>query len=362
MERKPIILILTSKDELGGVSGRLADAIQRTGTHNAVVIGDDKYGSAKKLSALDRLMDKGQEYQYLLENKDRSVLRDKFKMHSLSKRVNRINNLLKRFHPEFILCVTPYAHHCAVEAKRKARFSAKIIYIVQSFTASKRGFDDATSVFIVENPDIKLELVRNGVRSKDIMTMGFPFDIEPKSQEELSDIRESIGLPRGKTVFLYVTDKSKLQSVFSLLLDQGGIVNLAVFCTDKKLMQSLSASSVRVPNMSVVFVSAQDKIDEYLSVCDIAITQYDPSLIYKCFRLGVPSIVFDSGEHTEKDIDYLVGHGLCLRAKEDIEVVGLLYRLLQTEVAEELIQNGKKRVEYSSIDNIANFLVSYIVM
>ena len=73
MYRKRIILILTSRDEPDGVSERLAEAIRKIGTHNVVVMSDDKYGSATKLSALDKIMDSGGEYQYLLERKDKGV-------------------------------------------------------------------------------------------------------------------------------------------------------------------------------------------------------------------------------------------------------------------------------------------------
>ena len=59
MYRKRIILILTSRDEPNGLSQNLAEAIRKIGTHNVVVVSDDKYGSAKKLSALDRIMDRG---------------------------------------------------------------------------------------------------------------------------------------------------------------------------------------------------------------------------------------------------------------------------------------------------------------
>ena len=42
MHRKPIILILTSRDERAGLSKNLADSIKKIGTHNVVVISDDK--------------------------------------------------------------------------------------------------------------------------------------------------------------------------------------------------------------------------------------------------------------------------------------------------------------------------------
>ena len=362
MNRKPIILIMTSHDEVDGVSEKLADAIRRIGTHNAVVMSDDKYGSAAKLSALDRLMDNGSEYQYLLERKDRGVIKDRLKPRKYSKRVNRIKNMLKRFRPEYILCVTPYAHHCAVEAKRRIKFATQIIYMLPSFTVPKRGLGDETSVYIVENADIKADLVRAGLRSRDIMTMGFPFEIKKLSPEEVADVKQELGLPRSKTIYVKLSDKKSLESVFSLLLDKGDIASLAVYCDNQKTVQALGALALEVPDVTVVFVKSQDKVDDYLAVCDLAITDYDTSVIYKCFKLGIPSIVYTKDEHASRDVNYLVNHELCLRAKEDIEIVGLEYKLLQTELATQIGQNGEKWVELNSLDNIANFLVSYIAV
>ena len=362
MFRKRIILILTSRDESDGISQKIAEAIRKIGTHNVVVMSDDKYGSATKLSALDRLMDSGSEYQYLLEKKDKGVIRDMFKFKTLSKRVNRINNMIKRFHPEYILCVTPYAHHCAVEAKRRARFGTQIIYMLQSFTLPRRVHDDATNVFIVENADVKADLVRQGIKSKDVMVMGLPFEIAPKTREEIILKKQELGLPKVKTVYVNLQNKKQLEDVFSLLLDQGEIANLAVCVKDEKMLQTLSSMAVKSPQTKVVFLQSPEQIDDCLPVCDAAITQYDPATLYKCFKLGVPPIVAKSPEHESSDILYLASHELCLVAKNDLEIVGLLYRLLQTDTGEKIAASGKKWVELSSLENIANFLTVYIGM
>lgn len=368
MNRKPIILILTSRDEIGGASKTIADGIKRIGTHNAVVISDDKYGSVKRASALDRLVDSGGEYQYFRERRDKGVIKDKFKFKTLSKRVNRINNLVKRFHPEFILCMTQFAHAAATEAKRRARFDTKIIYMLTSFTRGKFPFDDETNVLIVENADIKADLVREGVRSKDVMTMGLPYDIAKMSPEEINAAKQEFGLLKSKTVLLNIDaglkndrqNKGRLQELFELMCDQGNIINLAVVCKDAKFRQTLSAMAVKVENMKIVFIPSADKIDEYISVCDIAVTRYDASVLYKCFKLGIPSVVLMGGERENREIDYLVAHGLCLPAKENIDVVGQMYKLLQTDTEKTIAENGQKWVELSSVDNICNFLVSYI--
>ncbi|MBR4800363.1 MAG: hypothetical protein IK048_01625 [Clostridia bacterium] len=368
MNRKPIILILTSGDEIGGASKTVADGIRKIGSHNAVIVSDDKYGSVKRASTLDRILDSGAEYQYLREKKDKGVLRDKFKFKTLSKRVNRINNLVKRYRPEYILCMTPYAHHSAIEAKRRARFSTQILYMLTSFTLGKRVPDDETSVVLVENADVKADLVREGVRSKDVMTMGLPYDVEKKSKEDILALKQELGFFKAKTVLLNIDsglkrekqNKNRLQELFELMLDQGNIINLVVVCADQRFRQTLNAMAVRVQNMKVVFVQSEDKIDEYISVCDIAVTRYDPSVIYKCFKLGIPSIVLGNDEREKGDVDYLVSRELCLPAKENIEVVGQMYKLLQTDAADVIAENGAKWVEFNSVDNICNFLVSYI--
>lgn len=362
MFRKPIILILTSRDETGNESRRLKEAIQKIGTHNAVVISDDKFGKVSKSSTLDKLMDSGQEYQYLLETKDKSVVKDLFKINKFSKRITRIVNLLKRFRPEYVLCLTPYSHHSMIEAKKKAKLHIPVIYLMNTFTAPKISFDDSTNVLIVENQDIKQELVRTGLRSKDIMTMGLPYEMKKLSAEEKATEKQELGLPEAKTVFINFRDKKVLSEIFDLMIDQGGIVNLAVYCDDPKLRVQLAAKANKVQGMTTLFIQNPEHIDQYQKVCDLAITRYDQSVIYKNFHLGIPSIVLDGGEQSKKDIQYLMNQGLLLRAKEPIDTVALLYKVIHTEEGAQIAKAGEKWVEMSSTDNIAQFLASYIVV
>lgn len=362
MERKPIILILTSKDEPVGLSDGIKDAVQKIGVRNVVVLSDDKYGSAKKLSKLEHYMDLKQEYRYLLEKKAESVFRDKFQPKSLSKRVNRIHNAVRRFRPEFILAITPYAHHCAVEAKRRAKFTTRLIYFMQSFTVEGGLFDDSTDIFIVENADMKTSLIQNGIRSKDIMVSGLPYVINKLSPQEIALSKQEYGLPRSKTVFVNIREKKALEEVLSLLLDQGDIVNLVVFAPDDSDISALRAKASLSQGVSVVFVTKYDVFDEYLKISDIVVTHYDVPTIYKCMQLGVPAVTLSEGEGelVKNEISYLVENGLILRAKENIDVVALLYRLMQTDAGTAVKIAGEKWTENASLDNLGEFFSSYI--
>mgnify|MGYP005800847123 CR=1 FL=1 len=56
MERRPVILILTSSGEYGNVSSVVAEAVRGEGSHNVVVLDESKYDSRTGISALDSII------------------------------------------------------------------------------------------------------------------------------------------------------------------------------------------------------------------------------------------------------------------------------------------------------------------
>ncbi len=358
MERKPIILILTSRDEKANLSKNLADAIGKIGTHNVVVISDDKYGSAQKISKLDRLVSLQEDYQQLLAEKSSKIKSGKKAVKS--GRAFRISNAIKRYRPELVLAVTPYAYYALTEAKKRAGFKNAVFYIMPYFTLDKQSYGDVDSTFIVENQDVKSALVAQGVPSKRVMTMGLPYDVEKKSPIEVAALKQELGLPKTMSVFLNAGKKEGATELFRLLLDQGDVINTVVYTGDNKLGGELRSIADEYNANNVVILQRAEQFDEYLTACDTVVTKYDVSTIYKAFKLGKPVITFGNGEHTAREIDYLVSKSLVMHARENLEIVGLTYRLIETGVAATYVQNGEKWVENASLDNVANYLVSYI--
>lgn len=362
MHRKPIILILTSRDEEGNASVEISRAIKEYGTHNTVIVGDDKYGSAAKSSKLDKLMTLGDDYQEFLGRNERfAFLKNIGRKNKPVKkgRAYRIANAVKRYRPELVLTTTPYAYFSAVDSKRKTEFDAEIVYMMPYFVLDKQTYG-LDSIYIVENQDVKTALVSQGVPSKRVMTMGFPYDIPRKTPLEIVAMKQELGLPRTMTVFLNAEKKDGVEELFSLLLDQGGVINIVVYCTDAKTVSALRARADSEKANNVVILQKEEQFDEYLTASDAVITRYDVSTIYKCFKLGKPVITFAKGAHSLREIAYLVEKGLVMNAKENIEVVGLIYKLIETGVAASYVTAGQKWVETASVSNIAGYLVSYI--
>lgn len=356
MQRKPIILILTSRDEKANISQQLAQSIRKVGTHNVVIIGDDKYGSAQKITKLDRLLNLKEEYQQVLAEKAK-----KKKVGGKRRgRDTRIANAIKRYRPELVLAVTPYAYYVLTEAKKKTGFESSIFYIMPYFVLDKQTYDEVDTTFIVENQDVKSALVGQGVPSKRVLTMGLPYEIDKKTPIEISAMKQELGLPKTLSIFLNAGKKNGVNELFRLLLDQGNVINTVVYAGDNKLSAELRVLADSYKANNVVISQKAEQFDEYLTACDVVVTKHDIATIYKAFKLGKPVIVLSTGEHSNREIEYLVHHGLVMHARENIEIVGLMYRLIETGVAATYVRAGEKWVESADIENITNYLVSYM--
>ena len=357
MQRKPIILILTSRDEKANVSEQIAQSIRKIGTHNVVIIGDDKYGSAQKTAKLDRLIHLREEYQEVLAEKAK---RKQAGAKRKRGRDLRVANAIKRYRPELVLAVTPYSYYVLTEAKKKTDFNTSIFYIMPYFVLDKQSYGEVDTTFIVENQDVKSALVGQGVPSKRVLTMGLPYQIDKKTPIEISALKQELGLPKTMSVFLNAGKKDGVSELFRLLLDQGNIINTVVYSGDNKLSAELRGMADTYGANNVVVTQKPDQFDEYLTACDVVVTKHDIATIYKAFKLGKPVIVLSTGEHANREIEYLVHHGLVMHARENIEIVGLMYRLIETGVAATYVRAGEKWVENAEIENITNYLVSYM--
>lgn len=78
-----------------------------------------------------------------------------------------------------------------------------------------------------------------------------------------------------------------------------------------------------------------------MRVSDIVVTRYDPVVIYKCFKAGKPVIAFGRSAEEMRNLEYLAANGLIMLARSDIDVVALIYKLMQTDTASEFVEKGR---------------------
>lgn len=355
-ERKPIILIVTSHEELGHVAETLSNSIKKNGTHNVVIISDDKYalyGKKSKFNLDDKIYSLVEKYQENKENKGK----EKAGKSKVKGRVRRIRNAVLRFNPTCIVTVTPKAHYIVCETKKQVKFNCPVIDVVNSFIIKKNYVNDETNAYIVDNQEEKQALIQLGVTPKDVLVMGLPYLAEKKTPLEIESLKQDLGLPKITTVLAYFRGMNMDTEIFNLLIDQGRICNIVAFIPSSQTSELRKIIDIKKAT-NIQIVTSQEEIDKYLSVSDIVVTNMDYALIYKSFQQGKPVICHDPKE--EEELSFLLSKGLIMRANEPIDVVDCLYSMLQTNKKESLINAGSKWVELADVDNIANYIAAYI--
>ena len=362
MQRKPVILIMTSSGEIGGAAQTLAEAVRAEGTHNVVVLEESRYGVKTPGGLLDGVIAAIDEHRLLKSRGEEGE--KKAERSKLKGTTRRVANAVKRYAPEIVLTVTPYAQAVFAEAKHKAGFAVPSVHIVTAFPLPKGDYVTAqANAYIVENADVKNDLSVNGVPSRHVMIMGLPYDIRKVTPIEIEAGKQELGLPKTPTVFVSSAGGRETREILGLIADQGDIVNVVCCVNDVKELPALRARADGAETASnVVLATRKDLFDEYMLMSDVVVTRYDASVIYKCFRAGKPVIAYGLTETERENIEYLVSQDLVMQAKNDIDIVALIYKLISGDLASHYGENGVKRTELYSLQNMANYLTAYISM
>ncbi|HKL93955.1 MAG TPA: hypothetical protein VJZ69_01565 [Clostridia bacterium] len=358
MKMKPVILILTSSDVSEYIPKVLKEGIEASGDYYAVVFDESHYESKLKYSSADKLQWLKMKYTKKSENGESK--NESAESKEKRGKFNRIRNAVLRFKPDCIVCLSPYSHCLALDSKRKTEFETPIIALMTTFTADKSFFDLTTDAFIVENEDAKAEVVRLGIPARSVVALGLPLTVKAITHDEKSELRKQLGIPKSKTVFLNCRDKKDCTEMFDMLLDQGDIINVIAYCPKSDTFSELRKLVELKSSDNVQLFDKKANFDEYLAASDIVITYYNVSTIYKSFLLGRAVVTFPpKGDMAEKDLQYLAHRNLIYAAKDSKDIIFGLYKLLQTNLADELLRNTSDRKIENNVKSIAEFVTGF---
>ncbi|MDD4839223.1 MAG: hypothetical protein PHE93_00940 [Clostridia bacterium] len=358
MKMKPVILILTSNDVSEQIPKQLKQSIEALGEHYVVVFDESHYESKLKFSSAEQLQ--WLKMNYMKKREKNGIKSENQKKKEQKGRTNRIRNAVLRFKPSCIVCLSAYSHCIALDSRKKTGFETPILALMPSFTADKAFFDLATDAFIVENADVKAEVVRMGLPARSVVAMGLPIEIEPLSDDGRASLKQEIGLSKSTTVFLNCRDKNDCTEMFDMLLDQGDIINIVAYCPKADTFSELRKLVELKSSDNVLLFDKKANFDEYLSASDIVITYYSIAAIYKSFLLGRAIITFPpKGDMATKDLNYLAKRNLIYCAKDAKDIIMGLYKLIQTDLSADMVKNISERKIDNNISDIAEFIAGF---
>lgn len=368
--RKNILILTAENDDNDGIKLMVEYLEKHYTDFQPIVLTEKDYGGKRRAKIYNKLTKFGLQKtprfikrsgfignEFISPQKDKkiSAVGEKF-----GKEIKRIYNAIVRFVPEIVLTTSPKTLYYAVGAKRKGALSCKIISFMPNFTFNKSYFNLRADGYIVENNDIKNELINNGVNEGNIAVLGLPFEEKKYIIKEIIATKELLGLNFNTTVLLSggSTGNGQIYNIFKLLLDQGDYINILVNCgQNNDLFNKLVRikDNEKANNVKIYTVGAD--ISEMLTASDIVVTSYDHSLIYKSLLRGLPVITYSPMSRAEeKDFIYLEQKQLAYYAKDFNDTVIGIYKIIQQNLGASYKDAAKLRIKTNALMDICNYL------
>ena len=157
------------------------------------------------------------------------------------------------------------------------------------------------------------------------------------SSDEKNDLREKLGLPLNKKIFLFVGRLVKAKGIDYLIgaMEQLGDDCMAVLVGEGEQRQSLlKAIKAKSLEKKVIYVGRTSRVEEFYQACDVFVmsSTYEPlgQTLFEAVATGMRVVAFDksTGVNTathELNIDYLLDYahtldatGLALAMKQSL--------------------------------------------
>lgn len=293
-------------------------------------------------------------------NKSKTKTNVKYKKKSQGK-YKRINNVARRFNAKAILCMNTNTLYQTIKAKEKFGFTAMVVGCLDSFTLDKNTTPLGADKYIVENNELKDELVKRGVGKDKVIIKRFPIEKDVFIDETESELRSLFDLDEKPTVLLNgggVGDY-KIVEIFKLLLEVEDRFNVIVYCGENEALYQRFARLKESGNLSnVKLFTTVNNIEKLYKAVDCIVSIYDVSAVYKAKVLNKPIIVFaPKRDVEEQDFKYLHKVGDAIYAKDSSDVVSRIF-----DVTNHTVVKPEKNVDEirSSTIVASNFLMDLL--
>lgn len=287
--------------------------------------------------------------QILMKTNGYSSMKD---MNKKYPQMKRFLNIIKRFEPVLIICTNPDALKLMIIARELLGRNFKIVGAISDFALDLAFVRTEADGYFVENPQVKIELEKNGIISSRIAVIGYPtmgFDLNSNRTQKRLDFGLTGDLPLV-TVYGGVYDTRTIKEDIIHLMKNHDDFILMIISNDKKLKRDY----MDLPEFGKNVLLGDTLSKDLLDVTDCLVTVPDTGAIFEAFIRGIPVIVEPAVTILEKRIrKYLLTRYLIIPARTPDETLyGIREILHESDRANEFKLRGMDYAKSSLRDMI----------
>lgn len=278
---------------------------------------------------------------------------------SIKKVLQPIENKIKEYEPNLIICSHYYASAIVTRLKRENRiadiktFAILTDFLPHPYWEASIGLDK----ILIPNKVATNQLIEKGFNNSQIHVSGFPIATKFYDKLNADEIRNKMNLENKFTVLVlgggFGTGKS--EKIVKEL--DGNCTNLQIICVagrnekTKIEVDKIAKNSTKNTIISLGFVS---NMNELMEISDIAITRAGCATICECIAKNLPMIIRENPIINEKEnADVLVNAKIAKVLKNKKQVAEIInYIANNKNVLAEMKENIEKFKNNNSLENI----------
>lgn len=210
--------------------------------------------------------------------------------------------IIQRHRPDVVICTHPFPCGAIAYLKRKGRLDIPIVGIITDFSVHSLWINQEVNQYIVAAPELKEELVMQGIPASRISATGIP--IHPSFARNGATNSPSPARSENKPVLLIMGGGLGIGPMQDLLAQLNSLAFsleiIFVTGSNTTLREKLSSLAANTPH-NVKVLGYTQRVQELMNVADLLITKPGALTISEALAMKLPMLFFEAIPGQEKD-------------------------------------------------------------
>lgn len=225
------------------------------------------------------------------------------KFEKLKKRISYVKNILMRYDPEAVVCMTPQALKLALAVKDIYEIDTKVVSFMADFGMDLRFLDLRCDKYFVANGEVRHKLTKYGISEDNIMITGVPYAVNLKEKLNKTECRAELNIANDYPLVVLSGGKYgslKIIDDFNKIIESICQFNLiALTGGNKKLSALMKAIKISDKNKNIQILEQAD-MKKLLAAADILVTVPSTDIILNGLINNCAVIAINPLSMTEK--------------------------------------------------------------
>lgn len=281
------------------------------------------------------------------QRKQIEIKRSNSKRDKLKRKVALVKNIILRFDPIAVICMTPNSLESALSVRELYGFDLYIFSFMADFGMDLRFLDTRCDKYLVANDSVRKKILRYGIGEDKIVVTGVPYTPSIKEKLDKEKCKSDLDIDNNDPIVVLSGGK---YGAFRIIEDYNKIVDsacqfnlIAITGGNKKLNALMHAINIGEKNKKIIILDNYD-YNKLLTVADVFITipttdNLLNGLIYDCVTVAIKPISMIE----KSNFHYINKTGIAIASKNAYSTVTAVTRFLleDAEKAAQLDRAGE---------------------